>query len=72
MTVNNEVKRLWKEGAVTNLKYYAGISLEGLRKTTKESYRDSNLAVRSVQYYHARILVSQVASSVSCLKHAVA
>jgi hypothetical protein len=33
--MNNELKRIWKDVVVTYLKYYPGICLVGLRKTTK-------------------------------------
>jgi hypothetical protein len=33
--MNDELERIWKASAVANLRYYPGICLEGLRKTTK-------------------------------------
>jgi hypothetical protein len=35
--MNNELERIWKGGSWRNLRYYPGICLEGLRKTTKTS-----------------------------------
>jgi hypothetical protein len=35
MLMNNELKRIWKEAALTVSKYYSEICLEGLRKDKK-------------------------------------
>jgi hypothetical protein len=43
MIVNNELERMWKEAVVAQLRYYPGICLEGLRKTTKTSVRIAGL-----------------------------
>jgi hypothetical protein len=37
MIVNNELERTWEETVVAYLRYYPGICLEGLRKTTKKT-----------------------------------
>jgi hypothetical protein len=34
--VNNELERIWKETAMSDLRYHLGICLEGLRKRTKQ------------------------------------
>jgi hypothetical protein len=36
----NEMERMWKEKSWHNLRYYPGICLEGLRKTTKNLGQD--------------------------------
>jgi hypothetical protein len=41
MTVNNELERMWKEVVIAYLRYYPGICLEELRKTTERHCQDS-------------------------------
>jgi hypothetical protein len=43
--VNNELKRMWKEEVVADLKYYPGISLERLQKITKNLRHVAGLLV---------------------------
>jgi hypothetical protein len=35
MTDEDELERIWKEAAVASSRYYAGICLQGLEKTSK-------------------------------------
>jgi hypothetical protein len=37
--MNNKLERAWKKAGVTNFRYYLGVCLEALRKTTKTSIR---------------------------------
>jgi hypothetical protein len=37
----DELERIWKQAVMVLLRYYHGISLEGLRKTTKALSQDS-------------------------------
>jgi hypothetical protein len=42
----NELIRMWKEAVLPNLRYYHGICLEGLRKTTEISVRIAGLRAK--------------------------
>jgi hypothetical protein len=40
--MDDELKRIWKEVVVAELRYYPGICMEGMRKTMKNYGQDSH------------------------------
>jgi hypothetical protein len=46
--VNKKLERIWKEEAVSNLRYYLGIFLERLRETTRNLSKNSRSLIRDL------------------------
>jgi hypothetical protein len=63
MSVSNEFERMWKKRSWPNLRYYSGICLEGLRKTTKNLSQDSRSPGRDLDpgppEYEAGVLTTR-------------
>jgi hypothetical protein len=61
--MDDELIRMWKNVTWPNLRYYPGICLEGLRKTTQTPIRAASLQSRfepGPREYEAGVLTIQV------------
>jgi hypothetical protein len=61
--VNNELERLLKEAIVAVLMYYAGICLEGLKKTSRSADMNPGLPEYEAEFSHSTTTSSVIRNS---------